>query len=89
MEDYNSTMSRKMLTTSSMCLYISPLCSIGEEQPNQKTDINEIIKAFKEACRNSPGFYLNLFYARTMKPDDSIATFCHDIEELLSKGIPG
>ncbi|CAF1017288.1 unnamed protein product [Brachionus calyciflorus] len=89
MEDKNLTVSRKMLTTSSSCLYMSPLCSIGTEQPNQKTDIDEIIKALKAGCKKSPDFYLNLFYARKLKPDESIATYCHEIEGLLSKGMPG
>ncbi|CAF0881342.1 unnamed protein product [Brachionus calyciflorus] len=55
----------------------------------QKTDTDEIIKALNAGCKKSPDFYLNLFYARTLKQDESIATFCHEIEGLLSKDMPG
>ncbi len=54
-----------------------------------KGDIDEVMKALKDGCRKSPDYYLNLFYMRVLKPDETIASFCHDIEFLLSKGMPG
>ena len=71
------------------CLVGKALQIFNNLSQSQKTDIDEIIKALKTGCKKSPDFYLNLFYARTLKSDESIATFCHDIEGLLSKGMPG
>ena len=71
------------------CLVGKALQIFNNLSQSQKTDIDEIIKALKAGCKKSPDFYLNLFYARTLKPDESIATFCHEIEGLLSKGMPG
>ncbi|CAF0975863.1 unnamed protein product [Brachionus calyciflorus] len=71
------------------CLVGKALQIFNNLSQSQKTDIDEIIKALKSGCKKSPDFYLNLFYARTLKPDESIATFCHEIEGLLWKGMPG
>ena len=54
-----------------------------------KSDIDEVMKALRDGCRKSPDYYLNLFYMRVLKPDETIASFCHDIEYLLSKVMPG
>lgn len=55
----------------------------------EKADIDEIMHALRQGCVKSPDYYLNLFYTRKLKPEESIASFCHDIERLLNKGMPG
>ncbi|CAF1093324.1 unnamed protein product, partial [Brachionus calyciflorus] len=52
------------------CLVEKALQIFNNLSQNQKTDIDEIIKALKADY-------------------ESIATFCHEIERLLSKGMPG
>ena len=48
-----------------------------------KSVIDEVMKALRDGCRKSPDYYLNLFYMRVLNPDESIASFCHDIVRIF------
>ena len=60
----------------------------GMDAGKQK-DIKEVFKELTSKCSKSPDYYLNLFYNRTMKYGESVATYCYAIQELLDRAMPG
>ena len=58
-------------------------------KPDDKKDVEKILEALKTNCIKSPEYYLNLFYARQLKQDEPISDFCHHIERLVERGMPG
>ena len=47
------------------------------------------MKKLKDCSARAPEYYLNLFYARKLRTNETIAAFCHDIQCTLEKGMPG
>ena len=54
----------------------------NELNATQKADVKEVFKKL-------PEFYMNLFYVRTLKPNESVSAYCNDIQHLLEKAMPG
>ena len=61
----------------------------NELSATQQADVKEVFKKIKEGCANAPEFYMNLFYVRTLKPNESVSAYCNDIQHLLEKAMPG
>ena len=55
----------------------------------KQADIKEVFKELTSKCSKSPDYYLNLFYNRTMKHGESVASYCYAIQELLDRAMPG
>ena len=55
---------------------------------DDKKNIDTIFDKLKSICFKAPEFYLNLFYSRVLKPDQSIRKFCHELQKLLERGMP-
>ena len=63
---------------------------VYKEMPQEDKD--SMMKIWKEMERKSSKpkqYYLNLFYNRKINPGESVAAFCHAIQNLLEHGMPG
>jgi len=71
------------------CLTGKALRYYNDLNETDRKSIKAIKKKLKECLAKAPEYYLNLFYMRAVKPNESIASFCHAIQQLLDKGMPG
>lgn len=60
-----------------------------ELDETQQADIKEIEKKLRSCLSKAPEFYLNQFYKREVRGGESISSFCHCVQGLLEKGLPG
>lgn len=80
---------KKQAEAIEFCLVGKAKKAFDQMQAVDKEDIKKILDTLKGKCIKSPEYYLNLFYSRQLKQDEKIGDFCHDIERLLDKGMPG
>jgi len=55
---------------------------------SKRKSLTDIFKALEEKCSKSPDYYLNLFYLRKMNANETIASYCYAIQELLERAMP-
>ena len=70
------------------CLSKKALRYYNELDASKKGDIDEIFKKLRQCCAKAPEYYLNKLYTRTLKADEPISSYCHDIQNLLEKAMP-
>ena len=71
------------------CLDGKALEAYNSLTQDEKRDIQQIFKKLKELCVKPASHYLNTFNTRTIKYGETIPAFCHIIEELIDKAMPG